>query len=244
MTTTHQPMLDKIAALLRKAESTTSPEEAALFTAKAEELMVKYSIEATQLDQDLGVEANIEAFSFHLNKTEMYAKAFINYLFSGVAEALGTVRVFRHSDNSKSYTLVGTHRDVVVAEQLMESLMNQCLSQMVQWAKHDNALKTLPRNEQKIARRQFILSFSSVVIDRLRATHRDVVRETTGAELVLVKQVQRVDRYVEEKMNVGQSRRSSIRGSHLGRAEGAEAGRRANIGSGGVGSAAGNRELS
>src|SRR5437868_13324419 len=51
---TQDKWADKIAALLRKAESTT-PEEAELLMAKAQELMAKYAIDEAMLNAARGV---------------------------------------------------------------------------------------------------------------------------------------------------------------------------------------------
>ena len=47
----HEKMTKRISALIAKAESTTSPEEAAVFMAKAEELMLKHAIDRAKLEQ-------------------------------------------------------------------------------------------------------------------------------------------------------------------------------------------------
>lgn len=228
-------MRERIAALLRKAESTNSPEEAEALTAKAEELMIKYSIEQADLEQKgQQVAADVAAFSFKLSMTEAFAKVMITYLANGVVNALKTSRLFIHRGESKAYTLVGAERDVEAAKQLIDSLMAQALSQMKAWWNTEGAalgLKTMERKDQVVAKRQFLVSFSLAATERLVELHTKVMESTTGSELVLVGQLNRVDSYVAETMRVSKANRATtLKGSVYGREAGHAAGMRADLG--------------
>src|SRR5262249_56557754 len=79
-----QRMLDRVRALLAKAESTEFPEEAEAFTAKAQELMARYSIDHALLAADTGAADQPTGIRVGIDNPYEAAKAL---LLQEVAEA-------------------------------------------------------------------------------------------------------------------------------------------------------------
>lgn len=222
---------DKIAALLRKAESTDSPEEAQLFTAKAEELMIKYSIDSIREEVQADSFSEINVHSFKLQITEVFARALVTNLHNGVVQALGTCRLLWNPvEGTKAFLIIGADRDVELAMKLIESLMMQALEAMKRWYTLE-VIPTrgkLPRAEERVAKRQFLISFSTAAVSRLRQKLSD--SQGTSTELVLAGQGERVEAFMESTLNIRKGRTRPQRSSLLGREEGRAAGMRADLG--------------
>ena len=230
MNTTHA---DRIAALLRKAESTNHPEEAAAFTAKAQRLMLKYSIDQAMIDaandSGTGVEA-ITTEGFTLRHTSAHARRLQTYLLNPATLAMGTCRMF--VSGAKQCWLVGRPSDIESTGWMLDSLMKQCLSQMKAWSSTDPRFMHLDRNEKRKAQGQFIMSFGLTVAERLQAMFRTVTSETTGSELVLANRLNQVDAFIASNMKTRAAKETRLSGSAIGREEGRLAGQRANLGHG------------
>jgi hypothetical protein len=233
------PILEQIAQMLAKAESTT-PAEAEMITKRAEKLMIRHGIDeamlqASKTGKAAKTEDIVEKRTTFVSGS--YGAAYI-MLAQSVVTGLGSLRLIQ-SHYRANYTahIIGHESDVDAAIMLIDSLRVQADSAMASWwattGKYE--LEWGGRQEQWKARRQFILSFGYAVQRRLIEARRTTIKEmeaetgATGTELVLVSRKELVDAKVTQ-MYPKLSRGRGIDGSAAGRAAGAAAGARANLG--------------
>lgn len=223
--------IDRINALLAKAESTDSPEEAATFTEAAQRLMLKHSIDEAMLDaQKSRPESPIEVEEFRLHHASAHSRRVIQFLVFPVVHGMGTCRMFLTRD-PKVFWLVGRRDDIASNKRLIESLISQAFGQMRAWAANDPRVILMDRNENRTAKGQFLVTFGTTVGDRVRQLYQTVTSETTGSELVLASRLNRVDSFVAETYGATRTRKPTRMNGHtIGREEGRAAGLRANIG--------------
>jgi hypothetical protein len=200
-------MMNKIMALLAKAESTEYEAEAAAYLAKAEQLMVRYSIEQADLkpaERDKIVTMRVDITR---NRPD-------HVLRNNVA-IVNDVSFLRDWDNRHG-TLVGYEADIAFVQALVASLILQ----------RETFLAHEPRPEYEHGRtfnHGFRLGFANRVYRRLLDAKAKIVRETgTGTELVLASKRQQVeDRFKElfPKTSKGpRATTSSAKGYYAGKA--------------------------
>ncbi|MBH1935504.1 DUF2786 domain-containing protein [Streptomyces sp. AV19] len=171
--------LGRIRALLAKAESTDFPEEAEAFSAKAQELMARHSIDAALLpDQDasadgpracrLGVEGPYES-----------AKAL---LLGAVAEANHCRAVW--SAESAFSTVVGFDADLELVELMYTSLLVQADTAMRRAADAHHQGRRSRRTRD--FRESFLIAYASRIGDRLSTTARDTTARQAPSEVLPV----------------------------------------------------------
>ncbi|MCZ7440086.1 DUF2786 domain-containing protein [Micromonospora sp. WMMC241] len=119
-------MLDRVRALLAKAESTAYPAEAEAFTAKAQELMARHSIDAALLDAT--AERPDRPGGMRLGTDAPYAAAKA-LLIQEVAAANRCESVW--SDDLGFATVLGFPADLVAVELLHTSLLVQATAAML-----------------------------------------------------------------------------------------------------------------
>lgn len=227
----HDDHQRRIEALLRKAESTNSPEEALACTEAAQRLMLKYSIDQAMIDAKAGRDDDpIMTQEFTLHHTSAHAWRIITFLVSPTIQAMGTCRMVLLKGNRKSYWIIGRRDDIDTTAQMVNSLIAQGMNQMKHWATIDPIFMSLDRNAARAAKGQFLMSFGQTVTIRLQALFREEVSHTAGSELVLANRVNRVDAFMAENLRVTEGRPTNVQGSHYGREEGRQAGMRANLG--------------
>lgn len=224
----------KIAALLAKAESTTHPEEAEAFMAKAEELMLRHGIERANLDAKRPGQKReeITQVRIHLPNGHGYAPAQAA-ICHALADAF-SVRTLQsiQRQGARVIFIYGHESDVAKAHQLAESLVEQAHKQAVAWWKTEGK-HTVPEDTSGfkcyVIRREFIYAFASGVRARLAETLNRVVAEAeTGTELVLADRQQRVSNWLDENVNYGKSRSSNrSTGNYAAHLAGNAAGREA-----------------
>lgn len=245
-----ESMQAKIAKLLAKAESTDSEHEAENLRAKAFELMADWGVSAamidagrTQAEREKVTESSME---FHGG----YAKTMVEFGHL-IAEALGIKPLIAHRRYEKSRTLllIGHKSDVERARILITSLQLQANTALRAWWKGYEPREWMSPSEKTLARRQFLRSFAGSAHKRLLAAAAEAERAeqerqnaaaptgsaTSSQEsgpsvaLVLADRKAEVRQFIAQKYpNIGHARAS--RGSHHGRAEGAAAGQRADLG--------------
>jgi hypothetical protein len=219
--------LDRIMALLAKAESTTFPAEAEALTGKAQELMTLYAIDAAMLASHKG--AGDDKIVVHkVTVPDPYAKA-KSYLLNVVAKANGCQSV-RHMGQGFS-SLVGPTANVEVVEALFASLLTQGASAMLN-------TPTPPGVNTRSFRQSFLVGYATRIGQRLteaaRASEAEAKAAEPGVGLVLASQHREVaKRFREEFPHTSTSRISSSSGS--GRAAGESAANRANLGGSALG---------
>ncbi|MCD9142710.1 DUF2786 domain-containing protein [Streptomyces albireticuli] len=167
-------MLTRIRALLAKAESTEFAEEAEALSAKAQELMARYSLDEALLAAHatepvdgpgawrIGVEGPYEA-----------AKAL---LLDAVAEANHCRSVW--SSEFDFSTVVGFEADLELVELMYTSLLVQATTAMRR-AGDDHHARGRSRRTRDF-RQSFLIAYAARIRDRLTATAAAVVAEAAG----------------------------------------------------------------
>lgn len=224
---------ERIQALLKKAETTT-PEEAELLTAKAEQLMLKYGIDRALLNsRSTGEKERIEVLKIPLKG--IYAKSYMSMMYS-IALAYGNVRSFytERKQSDITLTIVGFESDVAQLKVLLASLQLQAVVALNTWVKSIDT-STYTAMEKFKARRTFIKGFGDGAASRIRKARTSAVQEaestTPGAELVLRDRATAVDDFMNANYTLGKSRgRREKSGGYAASSAGYKAGQNANTG--------------
>jgi hypothetical protein len=230
---THTDRLDRVRKLLAKAERAGTPEEAETYNAKAVELMARHGID----------EALLAADDPRRDEIGMLRLAMADPYSAGKARLLGWIaaalrcRWVMHGARGRTVaavTVFGFASDRERVELLYTSLLVQATGQLVR-------LRPPWEGESVAAyRRSWLQGFAAQVHQRLLEAEERAAAEATAqagdhrgpvasTALVLVDRGAQVDRaYAEAFPHLARARRPSLSGS--GFAEGAEAGRRADLG--------------
>ena len=172
-------MLEKVRALLAKAESTTFEEEAEAFTAKAQELMARYAIDAAIVDA--GASDLPEAGGIRIGIDEPYA--------TPKAVLLGRIAIANRcrsvwSDGLGLATVFGSHGDLRAVEVLYTSLLVQAVTAM---QRAGSQVDVAGRSRTRSFRHAFLLAFADRIGERLeeagRAAERAATEEVGGSFL-------------------------------------------------------------
>jgi hypothetical protein len=251
--TTQEKYADKINKLLKKAESTT-PEEAEVLMAKAQELMAKWAIDDAMLEEARGltVDEIIQKDFVHwgIFRNEMGMIAYYVLLNNGCKSVLYKgPRMADGKLRKQTWTLTGTgfKSDIERANILNASLQIQAVRAQAEWWKENRHFYSDNRQGYH-ARRQFIMSFGTAIARKLReATARgkqEAMKEQEAAgktsqsvELVLVSREQLVQQWYDDFYgdSLGKSReRGKIGGDSYAAAAGYKAGERADVGQPGL----------
>ncbi len=204
---TFDKMLNRVQALLAKAESTTYPDEAAALVAKAQELMTRYAIddELAHRRTQNGSKPIIRSFVI----VDPYRSA-KRSLLAAVAGA-NDVRVITGYQGSIS--LVGFASDVDVTEVLFASLLVQATREMhVAAASGDGG-------RLRAFRHAFLISYGTRIGARLMEAKRASISDaeaTTGQSLVPVfaRRGTEVESFLKESFPALRTRRTTL--SHGG----------------------------
>jgi len=163
------PVLQRVRALLAKAESTSFEAEATAFTAKAQELMARHAIDAALLDGDEAIGEVPVAVRIPVDDPYVDAKSL---LLQVVAEH-GRCRAVFHASLALS-TVMGFATDVNAAEMLFTSLLVQAQTAM------GAAAKQAPpgtRTRSRSYRSAFLLAYGQRIGDRLAEINDTVLGE-------------------------------------------------------------------
>lgn len=159
-----QRILEKIRALLAKAESTTFPEEAEALSAKAQELMARHSIDSAIIGAAQG--ADDAPTGIRLPVDDPYAGA-KSMLLSEVASANRCRAVWSKGLGISS--VLGFESDLEFVELLYTSLLVQATSAMVAAG---SQVDRHGRSRTRSFRHSFLLAYAFRIGDRLRAAER------------------------------------------------------------------------
>jgi hypothetical protein len=224
---------EKIAALLRKAETTT-PGEAELLTAKAEELMLKYGIDRALLNaRTTGDKERIQ--TLRIPFSGIYSKAYMR-MMSVIAKSYGDDIDTYYSQwkNDITLTIVGFESDISQLKILLTSLQLQVVVALNTWWNERDTFRYTAMEKFK-DRRTFIQSFGQGAASRIARARVSAVKEaektTPGAEIVLRDRALAIKDFM--KANVGDLKSVKNReksGGYGASSAGYQAGKNANTG--------------
>ena len=213
--------LKLIRALLAKAEGTTFEAEAEAFTAKAQEMMTRYSIDAAVLASTAvlsggnGRTAGVESRRVHIDSPYADDKA-------GLLSVIATVNGARciWAPGIGIATIMGFPVDLQLTDMLFTSLLVQATRASAEATSVDRRLRTAS------FRRAFLMAFASRIGERLEATRRTASAEAAqqyGSSLVPIladRQAAVEEAFAESFPNVTtpSARRVNAAGWHAGRA--------------------------
>ncbi|GAA1549051.1 DUF2786 domain-containing protein [Actinomadura kijaniata] len=200
-----QRILGRVRALLAKAESTEFPEEAEALSARAQELMARYSIDQALLGAGDGPGLAPAGRRVAVDSPYDAPKA---VLLTVVAEA-NRCRAVWHRELGFS-TVLGFPADLAAVEVLFTSLLVQATAEMVHAGPRRDARG---RSRTRSFRHAFLNAYATRVGERLRETVDRVAAETAGKDLlpVLVERDRAVRRAVDEMFpNLSRGRTGSV----------------------------------
>ena len=164
--------LRRIRGLLTKAESTDFPDEAESLTAKAQELMTRYAIDAALLDAESTPAGGSAIETRRVHVQDPYVRAKMQLLAS-VADA-NDVRVVWYSTLGIA-NLVGVRADVAAVELLFTSLLLQ-VAHALSAAEHLLGHRSASRS----FRRSFLLGYAHRIGERLRTAKESATAEAAA----------------------------------------------------------------
>jgi hypothetical protein len=215
-------MLEKVRALLAKAEASTYAEEAEAFSAKAQELMARYSIERALVE---GITNSGDAERVEISIDNPYAKAKFT-LLDAVASPNRCQAIYRSS--TKTGFVVGFRGDLETVELLYTSLLLQATGLMTSSGPSIDPWGT---NRTKSFRNAFLQGFAHSIGSRFEENRRMAEAEAateagTNALPVLAERQSVVDNKMHELFpSLGTLRTSMSNGAgvHAGMRAGATA---------------------
>jgi len=238
--TEQETYAEKIAKLLRKAESTKFPEEAETLISKAQELMLKYAIDEEMLARAAGKEMKDEIGTTFIVYTGSMQQA-IMQLGLAIARANGCKLLLEKRDWAKESVLhvIGFKSDRDHVVMLDTSVQIQCTHALTVWWKAQDKAQYETAGEKWRARREFIYGFAQGVQERLTEARKAATQEATvthgpGVGLVLVSKKAQLDEYWDG-LSKGKGRTSHRQsGGRAARDAGHTAGRNVDAGHTGV----------
>jgi hypothetical protein len=209
-------LLARVRKLLAKAEDPAcTPAEAEAFTAKATELIAKYGVDQALLAESDPARDPVGDRVVALDPPYALDKA---GLLAAVAVPL-RCRVVRRTRDGVRIHLFGHAADLERVELLFTSLLVQ--------AAHGLAAVPVPVREHPAAyRRSWLAGFAHAIGSRLAEAEKQAVAAEPGAELVLVRRTDLVDRRMAEEypqLRTAARRRLAGGGLEHGYAAGREA---------------------
>jgi hypothetical protein len=180
----HSRQLDRVRALLAKAESTSFPDEAETYTAKAQELMARYSIDHALLSVETGAREQPTGRRVGVDNPYEAPKVL---LLDAVARANRCRSIW-----SKSFgfvTVLGFPSDVDAVELLFTSLLVQATAAMMQAGSRRDAYG---RSSTRSFRQSFLTAYAQRIGERLTTAAREATVQASqdvagrpGAERLL-----------------------------------------------------------
>ncbi len=172
-----QAMLERVRALLAKAESTTFPEEAEALTAKAQELMARHAIDQAVLDAGpdggpAGGPAGVVGWRIGVEDPYAGAKSI---LLARIARANRCSSVWCKDVGFS--TVFGARSDLEMVELLFTSLLVQGTEAMLRAGR---SVDRSGRSRTRSFRQSFLVAYAGRIGERLSAATAQVVAE--GAE--------------------------------------------------------------
>lgn len=232
--------LEKVRALLAKAEATDYPEEAQALTAKANELMIAWAIDADALADALA-SAKADPTKIGVVELELPGNPYTMphaTLGANIARAYRCRPIIMDAYGRKRLEVVGLERDVKAVEILYTSLLLQARSEL-------NALLRKGQGKGVAYRNAFMLGFGRRIGERLEEANAAAEAAAVAAErngsvasgggtvaLALADRSRVVDRAFRERhprVRTTYSKAGTGNGAWGGRSDGAAAANRANL---------------
>jgi hypothetical protein len=167
-------MLEKVRALLAKAESTEFPEEAEAFAEKAQRLMAKYSIDVSLLAATASTGAASSPGSCEITIESPYADPKF-LLLSKVMKANDCNAVW--DGYRRKAMVIGFEHDRELGNLLFTSLLTQATSAMLASGSHVDFRGT---SRTKSFRRAFLIAYAHRIGERLRDAREDAVQDAAA----------------------------------------------------------------
>ena len=188
-------VLERVRALLAKAESTTFEAEAQAFTAKAHELMTRHSLEHALVSSGPADHDRPQARRFCIDDPYADAKAFLLTVIAGASRCRAV-----QLGGLSMVTVVGFGSDLAAVDVLFTSLLVQAQTSLGELARSSGAGA---RERSRGFRSSFLRGFAQRIGDRLdaagAATVADLDRSSGGALVpVLADRSEAVDGHVAE----------------------------------------------
>jgi hypothetical protein len=248
-TSPNERVLQKVRALLAKAESTEFAEEAAALTAKAHELIAAHAIDLAMVEEKRGrgdvesrmifIDAPYPKEKFLLLAAASRAsncRAILGLGDHGYGRLRDEDRLDEIDTNGEFAWLVGYSSDLDSVELLFTSLLLQAVNVMLgQGSRTDWSGK----NRTKSFRRSFLAGFAGIVGQRLheastRAASAASAAHGTSVLPVLASRLDAVNHEVDDQFPKLSSLRTSVT-NYEGAVAGRAAGRSADIGTSQIG---------
>lgn len=217
-------ILNRIRALLAKAESTT-PEEAELLTAKAAELMMRHAISQSQVAADHTAAEGFEEIRFEFHG--IYMRPF-RRLIMWVANELGAFPLYWSRSKSQTVVVYAWESTAEHVEAILRSVELQAAMAREAWWRDVRGMYA--PHERTTARSSYIEGYANGVVQQIHKGKEQIGREGTGGELVLVERQDRLVAQVKARVGPVRSGRASRTYDSTAYASGADDGRKANIG--------------
>jgi hypothetical protein len=161
--------LDRVRALLAKAEATTFAEEAEAYSAKAQELMARHSIDYALLSASTG--SRDEPIGRRIGIENPYEAPKV-LLLDAVARANRCRAVWAQSFGF--VTVLGFAADIAAVELLFTSLLVQATTVMMQAGKQQDGYG---RSSTRSFRQSFLAAYAQRIGERLAAATEQVMEE-------------------------------------------------------------------
>jgi hypothetical protein len=211
-------LLARVQALLAKAEATEFEHEAEAFSAKAQELVSRHSLERL-LAQSSGERSDEQPVVRRLwiDAPYVFPKAMLVHVVADANRCRSVV-----SESLGFCTVVGHATDLDAVAMLVPSLLVQAHAAMAKCGRQSDRSGT---SRTRSFRQSFLLAYADRIGERLRASDDDAAKDSgRGGELVpvLARHRERVDATCEQLFP-----QLSSKGGAIGNAQGWAAGRQA-----------------
>jgi Protein of unknown function (DUF2786) len=170
--------LGRVRALLAKAEATKFPEEAEALSAKAQELMSRYSLHEAVVDHDRGREPVAAARRLWIDSPYAGAKAL---LVQAVADANRCRTVW--TEHLGFVTVVGSETDLNLVELLTTSLLVQANRAMLAAGRQAGSRG---HTRTRSFRQSFLVAYATRIGERLDTTNATVTAAVDDSRLLPV----------------------------------------------------------
>lgn len=171
-----QKALGKVRALLAKAEATKFPEEAEALSAKAQELMSRYSLHQAVADHDQGRAPMASARRIWIESPYVRAK-------TALVQAVATANRCRTvwSANLGFVTVIGSETDLDLVELLTTSLLVQANRAMLAAGRQAGG-----HSRTRSFRQSFLIAYAGRIGERLESTNASVTSAVGDGQLLPV----------------------------------------------------------